>query len=282
MSQPLDSRQEPELAGKAPGLSILAKLMISFIVFILLLGALLVVVYQRYVPALVRDQIELRAESITKSFAAAALQPVVERNYLNVNKIAEATAKLPDVAYATAVNDRGIAIAGMFGDLGKFDRLFGELVGQKGFPAEVIDKTRLSADQDLDQTELEIGGQRILEYAMRLGQTRSEVHVGLFTADVEDAIAATLWPLIILLSVMAVTGIAALYWVSRTVSVPIKELSIQADYISKGHLDREIDVKGSGEIWQLAESFKRMQASIKYSIMQMRRQQAKQRENELK
>jgi len=72
---------------------------------------------------------------------------------------------------------------------------------------------------------------------------------------------------------MALAGALVVYLVAKTVSEPIRELSRQAEYISKGHLDREIDIKAGGEVWQLAESFKRMQASIRYSIMQLRRRQ---------
>jgi methyl-accepting chemotaxis protein len=72
---------------------------------------------------------------------------------------------------------------------------------------------------------------------------------------------------------MALGGAVAVFLVAKTVSEPIRELSRQVEYISKGHLDREIDIRAGGEVWQLAESFKRMQASIRYSIMQLRRRQ---------
>ncbi len=257
----------------APGLSILTKLMISFFGFILVLGVLLVLVYQRYVPALVLDQIDVRAESVTRSFASAALKPVVERNYLRVNKIAEATAELPDVAYASALNSKGMSVAGIFGDMERFDRNFADLVRQQGFPKEIVERTRLKPDTDFARTSFTAGGQEIVEYAMRLGDSGAEVHVGLFTAGVQQAVDATLFPLLILLGVMAVVGGASVALVARTVSRPIRQLSEQAEYISTGHLDREIDIKAGGEIWLLAQSFKRMQASIKFSIMQMRRRQ---------
>lgn len=278
MLQPRASTQDADALRKAPGLTILAKLMISFVGFILLLGVLLVVVYRELVPDLVRHQIELRAESITKSFGAAALQPLIERNYLGVNRVAEATAGLPDVAYATALNTRGIAVAGIFGELDRFDRHFAELVRQQGFPKDVAQQHRMTGEQAFGSKIFTVGGQEILEYAMRLGESGAEVHVGLFTAGMQEAINATLTPLIILLLVMAVVGGGAFFLVSQSVSVPIRQLSEQADYISKGHLDREIDIKAGGEVWQLAESFKRMQASIKFSVIQLRRQQAKQRE----
>lgn len=277
MQQAKESAPKPDAAGapgeKAPGLSIASKLMIGFFGFILALGILLVMVYRHYIPALVLEQVDLRAESVTRSFAAVAMQPVMERNYLRINKIAEAVATLPDVAYASAINQRGIAVAGLFGDLDKFDPLFSALVKQTGFPKEIVEQNRLAPDQDYHKKSFQIGGQQILDYAMRLENTGAEIRVGLFTSSVQHAINKTLIPLFILLSVMAVGGAVAVFLVAKTVSDPIRELSRQAEYISKGYLDRQIDIRAGGEVWQLAESFKRMQASIRYSIMQLRRRQ---------
>ena len=251
---------------KAPGLTIAAKLVLAFTGLIVVIGILLVATYQFYVPAMVLKQVELRAESVTRSFAAAALPPVVEKNYLRINKIAEATAQLPDVAYAAAVNDKGFPVAGIFGDLNRFDAAFAASAKEKGFPKEVLDQNRLGEGVSFNKKAFVVGGQRILEYAMRLENTGAEVRVGLFTAGVEGAVRASLWPLLILLVVMAVVGVVVLLLVAKTVSGPIRELSAQAERISMGNLDQEIHVDAGGEVWQLAEAFKRMQKSIRYSV----------------
>lgn len=261
---------------KVPGLSIGTKLVLSFLFFIILLGGLLIAVYQHYVPPLVNDQIELRTDAITKSFASAVLEPVVVRNYLRVNKIAEATAALPDVAYTTVINQRGFPIAGIFGDLDRFDPNFAQLVKQQGFPRDVAEKNRLTSNQAESFKTFTVGGQEILEVAVPLGNTNAEVHVALFTADVKAAVQRTLLPLLILLGVMAVIGTLAMLLIARTVSKPIRELTEQAEAISMGQLNREIVVSGGGEIWQLAHAFSRMQASIKYSLNKLKKlQQAK-------
>lgn len=257
------------------GLSILAKLMLSFLAFILLLGALMFVVYQHFVPPLVEEQIDLRAEAITQTFASAALQATVERNYLQVNKLAEATAKLPGVAYASAINNRGIPIAGIFANLDQFQPDFAAMVKQGGFPRDLFAEHGIPEGSDRARARFTIGGQDVLDYAMRLGSSGALVHVGLFTADVDAAINRTFVPLIVLLVVMALVGIGVVALIARAVSGPIQQLAEQADYISHGHLEREIDIKAGGEVGQLADSFKRMQAAIRYSVVQLRKQQAK-------
>ena len=219
------------MTDKAPGLTIATKLMIAFFGFIIALGLLLVPVYRHFVPPLVLDQVNLRAESITRAFAAAALQPVVERNYLRINKMAEGIAGLPDVAYAAAVNARGIAVAGVFGDLSKFDANFAALVKQTGFPKDIVTHNRLQPNQESGRATFEVGGQQVLDYALRLENTGAEIRVGIFTTGIQHAIDTTLIPLFILLGIMALGGALAVYLVARTVSDPIRALCAQADEI---------------------------------------------------
>lgn len=249
---------------KAPGLTIGAKLILTFVGFIALLGVLLVFTYQKYVPPLVNEQIVQRTYAITQSFVSAVLEPVVTRNYLRVNKIAEVTAKLPDVAYVAVINKKGIAIAGLFGDLDRFSKDFSTLVTEKGFPKDLATKNQIAAGQKESRRELTIGGQRVFEIALPLGVTESEAHIAIFTESVEKALRNTLYPLLILLLVMGAVGTAVIALIAKTVSGPIRQLTEQAHAISTGNLEKSINIKCGGEVWELARSFSRMQSSIKY------------------
>jgi methyl-accepting chemotaxis protein len=116
-----------------------------------------------------------------------------------------------------------------------------------------------------------------MDYALRLPQTGSVVHVGLFTQHVNAAVTASLEPLLFLLLAMALIGTVVLMLVARTVSRPIRLLSEQAEKISMGSLDEMIEINAGGEVWQLAHSFKRMLASIRYMTEQVRQNQEKSR-----
>lgn len=261
------------LGQKAPGLTIAQKLVLAFMGLILALGGLLVLVYERYVPAMVIQQVELRAESVARSFAGASLKPVVERDYLLVNKLADGISKLPDVAYAAAINNRGLAVAGLFGAMDGYNQSFITSVNQNGFPKDIVERTQLAEGQDSARRIITIGGQEVMDYALRLPQTDSVIHVGLFTSKVEEAREATLIPLLIILAVMAVAGTMTVVLVARSVSRPIRQLSAQAESISMGRVFDDIEIKAGGEVWQLAESFKRMQASVRFAMNQMQRAQ---------
>jgi methyl-accepting chemotaxis protein len=257
-------------ANKPSGLTIGVKLITTFLTFILVLGILLVLLYQRYVPSLVSNQVDLRALSIAKSFSSAVLEPMVIRNYLRVNKIAEVTVQLPDVAYACVINKRGIPIAGIFGDLDRFDPNFASLVKHEGFPRNLVKENTLHPEQEMSSKHLEVGSQEVYDLALPLGNTGGEIHLGLFVEDVNQAVQDSLIPLLILLLLMAILGVVAILFVSRTVSKPIQELTAQAHAISMGQLNRKMNVSGGGEIGELAESFNRMQASIVYSLKHMK------------
>ncbi len=237
--------------------------------FIALLAVLLVFTYQKYVPPLVNEQITQRTYAITQFFASSALEPVMTRNYLRVNKIAEMTAKLPDVAYVAVVNKKGIAIAGLFGDLDRFSKDFSSLVKEKGFPTDLVAKNRVAEGQKESRRELTVGGQRVFEIAIPLGETEAEAHIGIFTESVEQALRGTLYPLLILLLVMAVVGTGAIALIAKTVSGPIHQLTEQAHAISMGKLNQTINIKCGGEVWDLARSFSRMQSSLKHMMEQL-------------
>jgi HAMP domain-containing protein len=260
----------PNKANKSSGLTIGVKLISTFLSFILLLGICLVLLYQHYVPSLVSQQVDLRALSIAKSFSSAVLEPMVIRNYLRVNKIAEVTVELPDVAYASVINKRGIPIAGIFGDLERFDPHFASLVKHEGFPRDLVKENTLPPGQEMSSKHLVVGSQEVYDLVLPLGSTGGEVHLGLFVKDVNQAVQDSLIPLLVLLLLMGILGVVVVIFVSRTVSKPIQELTAQAHAISMGKLDRKMNVSGGGEIGELAESFNRMQASIVYYLKHMK------------
>ncbi len=270
MNRPASNAIQQE--SKVPGLRIGTKLVLTFLGFIFLLSISLFFTYQRYVPPLISNQIAQRTYAISKSLSSSIQESVITRNYLRVNEIAEITVKLPDVAYVAIINKRGIPIAGQFSDLSRFSYEFSQLVKEKGFPRELAGAVRMRADQKERRRDLVVGGQKVLEIAMPIGNSGSEAHVGIFTENIDAELQAALYPLLILLGVMAILGMAAIFLVARTVSRPIRQLTEQAHAISTGTIASSLDIKGGGEIWELARSFSRMQTSIQFMMRQIRKQ----------
>ena len=73
--------------------------------------------------------------------------------------------------------------------------------------------------------------------------------------------------------IILVVIVVVIVFIGRSLIHPIHRLSEVADRISTGDLDTPIDVKGVGEVGALAESFERMQTSIRAAIKRMQQRQ---------
>lgn len=266
--------KENESSPKKRGFSNMSvgkKLLFVFLVFILSTGSILSLVYMMIVPNLMHDQINLRTYSISRSFAASIYQPLLVNNYLLVNKAAEVNAKLPGVAYVAVLNKKGVIIAGIFGNETLFTTDFIEKVRLQGFPREILDRNRVPAGKVESAVDYSVGGQKIHDVAMVVGDTEGEVHVGLFTEEIKKSVRKSMVPLLIFLAVISLLGCLSFFLVAQTITNPIRSLTMAAEKISFGEIDLPIEVKGGGEIGELAASLERMRSSIKKAIVRLRR-----------
>jgi methyl-accepting chemotaxis protein len=71
-----------------------------------------------------------------------------------------------------------------------------------------------------------------------------------------------------LVGIVLALGLAG--FIAATITRPMTHLAEVADRMSLGELDVDIDVEGSNEIGQLAESLRRMQASLRSAIERLR------------
>jgi len=69
-------------------------------------------------------------------------------------------------------------------------------------------------------------------------------------------------------------ALALAVFISATITRPLKHLAEVADRMSLGELDVDIDVEGRNEVGQLAESLRRMQASLRSAIERLRQRRA--------
>jgi HAMP domain-containing protein len=71
-----------------------------------------------------------------------------------------------------------------------------------------------------------------------------------------------------------VLALALAVFIASTITRPIRHLAEVADRMSLGDLDVEIDVQATNEVGQLAESLRRMQASLRSAIERLRQRRA--------
>lgn len=248
------------------------KLLFLFLSFILITAGGITFLYLTYVPSLMYDQINLRTYSIAQSFSGAIQQPLLTKNYLLVNQTAVNNAKLPHVAYVSVLNSRGIVIAGIFGNKELFDPSFKESIEKGGFPKQVSSRNRIPTGAGKSVLDFTVGGLEIHDVAVPIGDTGGEAHVGVFTADVKKAVHRSLIPLLGLLAGMVLVGSLCFYLVARSISLPIRSLTQAAEKISIGEMDYPINVRGGGEIGDLANSLERMRFSINTAMDRLMQQ----------
>ena len=279
-----EANPAPDPATKAPlkpsregerrksGFTIWKKLLLLFFLFILITGGGITFLYLTYVPSLMYEQISLRTFSIARAFSGAIHQSLLVKNYLLVNQTAANNAKLPHVAYISVLNKRGVVIAGIFGNKENFSPDFRAQIEKTGFPKELSSKNRLPANTPQKTLNFTAGGQKIHDVAVSVADTGAEVHVGIFTADVKHQVHKSLLPLLVFLSAIILVGSFCFYMVSRSISKPIKNLTLAAEKISTGEMTLPIRVKGGGEIGELAESLERMRFSINTAMDRLMQQ----------
>ena len=250
------------------------KLSFAFVVFVFFTGSILTAAYMKLVPSLMYDQINMRTYSISRSFSSAIREPLLTKNYLMVNEIAENNAKLPGVAYVSVLNKDGVTIAGIFGDEKRFDQKFIQEKNENGFPMIASIQNKIPTGKYENASNYTLGGQKIHDVAVRIGDTGGKAHVGLFTEDVEKTVRKSLIPLLIFLAVIALIGYLSFFMIARTISTPIQALTRAAEQISLGKINLPIEVKGSGEIQELAISLERMRFSISEALYRLQKRKS--------
>ena len=247
------------------------KLLLVFLIFIFFTGSILTVVYMMLVPSLMHNQLNLRTSSISHSLSAAIQEPLLTKNYVVVNQAAEINAKLPGVAYVYVLNRKHNVVAGIFGDKTRFKPDFIDKANKFGFPKEISSLNKIPVDKGESSLDYQVGGQKIHDVAVRIGHGGEAAHVGLFTENAENTVRKSLIPLLIVLIVFTLLGCLSFLIVARTISTPIQSLTQAAERLSLGEIDSPIQVRGSGEIRDLAASLERMRFSIKEAINRLKR-----------
>ncbi len=247
-----------------------------YIFFPLLAGFLSVVaffgyLYFTYIPDIVNNQIELRTAAIAESFSGGIQEPILLRNYLQVNKEAKRTSKLPGVAYAAVINEKGVVIAGSFSDLDRFEKQFAMRVKEKGVPVDVFTRNKLRSGQTQGSARITVGGQTIHDKVIAIQENGGEVHVGIYVTEIDAAIRKVLIsPMTFsILGALLVVGFIIFILLNRVITMPMKELTNVANRISLGEMDLVVKCRGPREMRNLAVAFERMRYSIKGAMARL-------------
>lgn len=269
------SNQSDAPRPKGKGIPVIALVMTALVIGFVVVAGTFAFLYFRYIPSIINQQIELRTLAITKSFSGVVNTPMLLRNYLEINKETKRISSLPGVAYAAVINNRGITVAGFFNDLDRFESQFANKVKKTGFPLDVISQNKLSPGAEMTNARIMVGGQMIFDEAVALPDTGGKVHVGVYTSEVDTALRKAMFsPLTLsLVAVALFMGVLIFFFLTRTITKPMRELTDVANQVSLGNMSLTVTPSGPREMRELGASFERMRYSIKTAMEMLKTHQ---------
>ena len=202
-------------------------------------------------------QVDLRSAAIATNLTDAAAGYVSKKSTLELDALIAKYGRLDGVAYAYIQDPKGEILAGSL----------------QPFPAELKDSSELGNQRTSASRTTKIHGKPVYETQMPIldGQLGA-VHVGLWADTVQQDVRATVLPIVGLIALCLVIGIAISVIIAGKIIRPILELKSSADEISRGNLDASVSVHGDDEVGELARSLERMRASLKAAMLRLNRE----------
>jgi len=246
------------------------KIVLTFSGFILLLCACLLWVYNISVPPLVNEQVNKRMSTLASTFQSTATAQIITRNYLALNHSTEVAAQQDGIAYVLVINERRFPIAAISSPAASklFSESFSTKIATEGFSDAFIASAlsdQSSSEERLKNgsfTERVHGDRRIRELVVPIGHsTGSFIIIGMFLDEIDLAVSKAFLPLIALMIVIGTVGLTTLVFISRTITRPIKQLTIKAHQLGEGHLDQPVKVRGGSDVLKLASSLETFRIS---------------------
>ncbi len=202
-------------------------------------------------------QVDLRSAAIATNLSDAAAGYVSRKSTLELDALIAKYGRLDGVAYAYIEDSKGEILASSL----------------QPFPAELKDSFELGNQRTSASRTTKLHGKAVYETQMPIldGQLGA-VHVGLWADTIQQDVRGTVLPIIGLIALCLVIGIAVSVIIAGKTIRPILELKSSADEISRGNLDVSVSVQGDDEVGELARSLERMRASLKAAMLRLNRE----------
>jgi len=201
-------------------------------------------------------QTNLRASAIATNLSDAAAGFVSRNSALELDALIAKYGRLDGVAYAYIQDIKGEVIA----------------TSIQPFPAE-LKETGLTDKRSAGSRMTKLRGRSIYDTRSPIleGQLGT-VYIGLWADTIQKEMRDTVLPIIGLIALCLVVGIALSLMIAGKTVRPILELKARADEISRGHLDTPLLVQSNDEVGELARSLERMRASLKAAMVRLNRE----------
>lgn len=222
----------------------------------LILSAILIGAVYRLSERTLREQLDKRALAVARNLSDASAGYILSNDLLALNTLLRKYTFLEEFAYAF-VQDTGGAITAHT---------------LETLPAEFHQTVRSGSERVPWRRELLLQGKPIYETSVPVldGQI-GVVHVGFWGDAVEKEIRRAILPLIAIIAIIPVVGVALSFVLAHWIAGPIIRLRKVAQQIIEGDLEAPGEyTKSRDEIGDLARSLERMRASLGAAMSRLR------------
>ena len=224
----------------------------------LILSAVLIGTVYRLSEGTLRDQLDKRALAVARNLSDAAAGPMLSNDLLALNTLLRKYTFEDGVAYAF-IRDSGGAITAHT---------------LETLPTELQQRLPAGGQRMPSRRELSLQGKSVYETSVPVldGQL-GVVHVGFWGDTVEKEIRWAILPVVAVMGIIPLVGVALSFVLAHLVAAPILRLRKVAEEIIEGDLETCGEYpKSRDEIGDLARSLERMRASLRAAMSRLRRE----------
>lgn len=225
----------------------------TFSGLILVLGIFVIGIVYQFTHSALQKQVDLRATAIATNLADAASGLVSRKSVLELDALVAKYGRLDGLAYALVQTPKGEILASSV----------------RPFPSELKDPDGTGAT--LRHTR--VNGKAVIETrSVLLDGQLGTARVGLWAETIQEEMRSTLMPIIGLIALCVILGIALSVMLASKAIRPILDLKAVADEISRGNLDTSVSIRSNDEIGELGRSVERMRASLRAAMIRLNRE----------
>ena len=236
------------------GAGLRGKIAAAFSGIILLLGMAVIGIVYFFTGDALHKQVDYRAMAIATNLSDASAGHMARRNTLELDALIAKYGRLDGVSYAYIRDAKGEIVASSL----------------QPFPSELKQYVTANGQRSASSREVTLRGRSAYETRVPILEGQfGAVHVGFWADSVQQDVRKTLLPIVSLIGLCLIVGIAVSVMITGKVIKPILELTETAEEISRGHLDRMVTVESRDEVGELARSLERMRASLKAAMVRL-------------
>jgi two-component sensor histidine kinase len=225
------------------------KLIITFFLFVALLGIVVIAFIRGVLSKELTTELQKRGIGIAKHFTAMATDHVLTENIFSLKMLSvDYKDAEENVEYVFIMDKDGKILAHTFVD---------------GFPVELRTANAIRPEQEFNVQILKADNKRIFDIAVPvLSGAAGIVRIGISAEPIREEVARlttlTVW---IIFSIL-LFGIIVAISLTIALTKPITELEKAAQAIGEGDLEHRVNVKTSDEIGHLSETFNMMTENL--------------------